>query len=1292
MKISKLFLVSIFLLAVLTMGAASASEDLSSDLAVNASCDAEPEDGLAAEIDDSISEIEDESHDGLADDNGGEDVIGFDEGKVYANIYSVSLDNDYEEIVYFGSQDKTATGNLTVYVDNVPKCSRIIQSSDYDEYDKCYLNFNSTDLGISSSGEYAIKVTLQDKVLAQETVNVYEYTMSLSINRIIYYGEDCEIYACLPSDATGKLTFTINGKTYDVEYDASGYGSLEINTAGWNLGEYNAVLEYEGDGKHSPDSRQASFYVNPKVNYISRISVGENQIMTIAAPGGENGNANIRLSRYVDETGEDVHVSTSTISITNGYGRYLLPGLSEGEYSFDIGYQLSTPVLNDYAYIEVVKNSPGFSSSISETAITKGENTTVNLNGPINGEVNVFVDCVEVNHVDVSDNQFEYMVSGLSASTHGITVNFEGVDDVFYSNTFIVTVNDPDNENEDKEKKELNYECYVPETVLIGGNECVSFGAGYYNYPTATGNVTMFVDNSLVYNEAIKYMDHETDRSNKFCFRDIPNLSIGNHSLRIKYEGDENYKGFEINRNFTADYFRFNINDEMNFNEAYFHLEISPTAGQVDFILDNRKIFSKILSKDGINGYFKELDGLSFGNHTYELVYFNGDYPEKRCNGSFSVTYGFDASLPYSLQYGDNATVYMALPDDALSDIKVLINGETHYLKMDENRAVTLSDLSFGENNITFSYQDERYPLKVIEKALTVSTKFDLQTTIPYQSQDCNITFKLPGDASGFLVVRRYDELLERVALINGSASCCISNLPIGRYYISFEYEGNYTEFRQLHNIEIIPNVIVPYPVEMGEDYNISVIVNDSDEGSLKISITQWGYYDDEGNWIDSNETEIYNGPAKSLVFTSDDLNLGVAEYYVNVAYEKGSMQYSHYFDFAIRNQSRIWNIETNMPEQINRSDYRQYRIEIINPIVKPNGILSLFINGRLMRTYEGWYWDWMYINVYDFNDGMNNWTLAYTGDSYYRNTSVSGTVNVFGEAFIRNYDVEASVNDTVRLGYLDNGEEDCIATILAPKDAKGNVDIFVNDRKVYTCPISPEIHIHPTDLDITLNPDTTYKISIEYGGDGKYESLKVTDSFYVEKTDGLADPNLVIEVASVEEGNPIIVNVKTNNAFSGNVFLKIDGKNYVVSVKDGEGRLTIPKLAVGTYTAKAIFNATDKFYSSVKLTSFAVTAKKAPVQVKDKIKLTLKKVKVKKSAKKLVLKATLKINGKEVKGKKLTFKFNGKTLKAKTNKKGVAKVTVKKKVLKKLKVGKKVKYQVSYQKTTRKLTAKVKK
>ena len=121
----------------------------------------------------------------------------------------------------------------------------------------------------------------------------------------------------------------------------------------------------------------------------------------------------------------------------------------------------------------------------------------------------------------------------------------------------------------------------------------------------------------------------------------------------------------------------------------------------------------------------------------------------------------------------------------------------------------------------------------------------------------------------------------------------------------------------------------------------------------------------------------------------------------------------------------------------------------------------------------------------------------------------------------------------------------------------------------------------------------------------------------------------------------------------------------------------------------------TMKFTKTYLPKTYTVKAEYKGITVSNKIKvkkvLTLKKAKVKKSAKKLVLKATLKEGKKALKGKKVVFKFKGKKYKAKTNKKGIAKVTIKKSILKKLKVGKKIKYQVTYLKHTVKRTAKVK-
>ena len=93
-----------------------------------------------------------------------------------------------------------------------------------------------------------------------------------------------------------------------------------------------------------------------------------------------------------------------------------------------------------------------------------------------------------------------------------------------------------------------------------------------------------------------------------------------------------------------------------------------------------------------------------------------------------------------------------------------------------------------------------------------------------------------------------------------------------------------------------------------------------------------------------------------------------------------------------------------------------------------------------------------------------------------------------------------------------------------------------------------------------------------------------------------------------------------------------------------------------------------------------------------EKISLTLSKVTVKKSAKSRKVKVTLKINGKKVKGEKVTIRFNGKKYTVKTNSKGVGTATVKASVLKKLKVGKKIKITATYGNVTVQRTTKVKK
>ena len=272
----------------------------------------------------------------------------------------------------------------------------------------------------------------------------------------------------------------------------------------------------------------------------------------------------------------------------------------------------------------------------------------------------------------------------------------------------------------------------------------------------------------------------------------------------------------------------------------------------------------------------------------------------------------------------------------------------------------------------------------------------------------------------------------------------------------------------------------------------------------------------------------------------------------------------------------------------------------------------------------------------------------------------------------------------TIRVANITEGEN-AVIVITTNATFSGNVTVKIGNGKEFNVSV--------------INGQGSYSVPDLTAGD--YTAVAIfnaNDVFYASTKNATftvkakvvppapIDPNLSISVASITQGANAVIVITTNSLFTGNVNVKIGSSTYVVNVVSGKGTKSVSGLAVGTYTATATFAATEMFAASTKSTTFKVN-KKA-----DVIKLTLTKVKVKKSAKKLVIKATLKINGKAVKGKVIKFKFNKKTYKAKTNKKGLAKITVKKAVLKKLKVGKKVTYQATYSKVTKKVTVKVKK
>ena len=265
--------------------------------------------------------------------------------------------------------------------------------------------------------------------------------------------------------------------------------------------------------------------------------------------------------------------------------------------------------------------------------------------------------------------------------------------------------------------------------------------------------------------------------------------------------------------------------------------------------------------------------------------------------------------------------------------------------------------------------------------------------------------------------------------------------------------------------------------------------------------------------------------------------------------------------------------------------------------------------------------------------------------------------------------------------------------------------DIFVNGKKVHTQTGISEFAGFRT---IILNKYIPIKTGDKFKVVFKSNSVPFQAWSRVHYQNGTSlvsnDGNSWIDFAPLNKTVCLkVYTVEDDTKITGNKNIAVDydgGSYYSVKVVTADGRAvgageTVKFTINGkTTTVKTDNNGMAKIKISQLPGKYTITTSyrgktyKNTVTVKQVLKAT--KVSVKNTAKKLVLKATLKINGKAVKGKTIKFKFKGKTYKAKTNKKGIAKVTIKQKVIKKL-TKKSYAVKVTYLKDTVKTTVKVK-
>ena len=513
-----------------------------------------------------------------------------------------------------------------------------------------------------------------------------------------------------------------------------------------------------------------------------------------------------------------------------------------------------------------------------------------------------------------------------------------------------------------------------------------------------------------------------------------------------------------------------------------------------------------------------------------------------------------------------------------------------------------------------------------------------------------------------------------------------------------YEYDKDYPEILKLYPAQIVTGenaTISVNPVPISVDANETIItINATDDGDDVVTV----YIDGDNMPLTFKLAESPMDTDGNYIITSEKLNLGVGNHTLNITCKGTNI---------VANVTIVTDLEIELLDEEDTA-YTTFNDAFAFITLEEGDITTSHdITGKINVTLTDSTGNVTQItfDIDDINIDANLEALAIcTNDmgidlngKYYVVVKYfdgnKGIVQTEGNVTFKSFNPEdygTSINDTITndniITFTDH-LPDC--NIKVEIDGNRTVKIEESDlNKGFDQQGNIFYSIKQNKLRLTDGP---HSISIYIDNNGAYIELG-SKNVIVDLEENF-DLGLTIIAADIEEGKIANVEITTNSTFTGDILVQVANQNRTVNVVNGKGSLSLTSLKAGTYTVTATYKSNGIFADSTKTKTFKVTSKPVtPAKKANVIKLTLKKVKIKKSAKKLVLKATLKINGKAVKGKKVIFKFKGKKYTGKTNKKGVAKVTIKKKVLKKLKVGKKVTYSAKYSTKTVKKTVKVKK
>ena len=907
-------------------------------------------------------------------------------------------------------------------------------------------------------------------------------------------------------------------------------------------GSYDVNVTYFGDEIYYGNTNKTSFTVVDRM--IAEISFTEPALYIVNKTSNIMVTANFpvgTLNVWLD--GKKIN----SILVDNYNALLVLDYLSAGNHNILVTYD------GDYDYtnttnnltINVVKYDSLLTVDINAPLyVDDMVDITIHVNETASGYVSVNVNNKDY-YVKIKDSIAKLNLTGLAYDTYTVSVNYLGDDYYNSKNTTKDFTINRYTSNINIVDIAVGSDLQINITSIDGFNPVEVTGTLNITIGTTTLNDLSIVDGKII----------------------IPVSSFlglyDNYRVIASYSGNYNFLPSDITTNININKlpaptinpeYNVTIDDDLNitFN------------GDSRFVIDGN-VTVKINDGEGFvlpvkNGVVtvpgdKLPQSESFNN--IKITYVNGTYYQVmdaecvlHCDkiSDYIFTISDD-----TVRFGENATLFIRLPDDVTDTLIIKINGadKTVAINNGYGKLENINGLHAGVNTVTATFSSGKYETSTASSTIQVDPNdISLEIIVPseqlYVDQTAIITVRANVALNNNVTVY-VNGKAQSLKLNNGEGSFTINPLVYGKYVFTAIFDGdeNYTyttaseksfsvdKNNILLNITTA-NVIVGYPV------NIKVNINDDATGLVIVKINNVEY-----------SLNITN---KEYTLSIPDLGNGT---YSIVANYYGDDKY-----YGFENNTGVEVLKLTLAISANNTILIGEDLIII---IKNTTSIVDNATGKLELTIDGW-------GTVE-GDVINGVVIIKASDLPKENNAYSARVNYSGD---NNYysliqAIQFTVNKVPGVLITVPGNvtiDDELVITVGDNTADGKLNIIIGNGDMFTVDVVNGVAVIP----VSQLPQVSdnYNIKLNYYNGSYWDDKEITTVFHVDKII-VYDFIISNDTIKFDENATLIITLPgdVNTVLT----IKINDADKTVIITKGNGVLeNISGLHAGINTVTATF------------------------------------------------------------------------------------------------------------------------